>query len=580
MIIFFSFPFFSFASSRYDVETMLVDASILENGDMHVKELIVVNGNFTSFEKDLTYKNSNWEYHTPNELFDDAIYNGTGLKDVTIQAKKGIDEVTFDSFEEEYTSITKTYYREDAQNLEYVESSIQDGKTYTIFYESTNETVAFMLEYTITDVVVLHEDIAEIYWPFLRNTFDNTIMKFCVKIHFPKALDSNDSHNYIHGDITGNIEQIDEKTVLATFTKLSSNTSITIRSTFQTSMVQNIILKKQTNTQALQKIVTKENCRVEEDLAEYQRINKIKTFVQNFCILYVLCLFIWWVFVLIRYQLPYHIKENPKYNPEIPKEYSIEVSSVLLYNRVSYDAFCASLLSLIARGIVLVKPGKNDNYELSYYETQRLTYTEELLVDFLFEKIGSNKSVTLDAIENYVTGEKSSLVFANFYSNWRRCVLKEADRQHFYEKNGLPIITSIFALLIIIFVLFASVYFRLNILLPWICFIITILFCIYCWMIKKRTKKGQIDYMKFQALSQYLMDFDSHFKQSLPKTVEFPIYFAYASLFGITDQVYEQMRKKTKGKKIDTQITRMNTLNQKVKYAMMLNQEMVYEKKT
>ena len=63
--------------------------------------------------------------------------------------------------------LDKNYYEDDAVNGEYVERSIQDGKSYKMYYAADDEQVAFFLQYTLTDVVVLHEDVAEIYWTFV-----------------------------------------------------------------------------------------------------------------------------------------------------------------------------------------------------------------------------------------------------------------------------------------------------------------------------------------------------------------------------------------------------------------------------
>ena len=61
----------------YDIENVLIDANILEDGSMEVKELVVLNGSFQEFNKNITYRNSHLKQHEPINFTEDAIYNGS-----------------------------------------------------------------------------------------------------------------------------------------------------------------------------------------------------------------------------------------------------------------------------------------------------------------------------------------------------------------------------------------------------------------------------------------------------------------------------------------------------------------------
>ena len=562
-------------AASYDIETMLVDASIQENGDMEIKELIVVNGNFTSFQRSLTYKDSRLESHEPPKIYDDAIYNGTGLKDVTVSYRKlAKEEIDYSLMEQTFTPFERTYYKEDALPYEYVESSIQDGKTITMYYNSQNERIAFLLTYTITDVVVLHTDTAEIYWPFLRNNFEEPIAQYKINLHLPCKLDEQ-THYFIHGDITGNIEPIYPDSLEASFTKVSSNTDISLRVVFADTNLTEINETKQTNQENYNQIIALEEERFQTEKETYERTSRILNTVQSFCIGYLFFLGCWWLFVFFRYHFTLPRLKSIKYrNTKV--NLSLPLIDVLMNNEVSYDAFCATLIQLIEKKNLKVTKLESDDYRLSLMSKKNLTYTEELMLDFLFEKIGANQTVTLNAFQRYLTAEKSSRTFANFYSNWTRCILKEADRQDFYEKNGLPIISSIFCLLLMIFVLFAGVYFKLNTILPWCGFVLTLLFCIYCFMIHKRTKYGQELYTNCLALKNFLQDFQKFSFKELPTPKTWASYYSYASLFGIGNSTYEAMinaltTKFIGVKKVKGELTTLNAVNEKIKYALLLN---------
>jgi len=84
-------------AADYTVENFLVDATVLENGDMNVKELIVLDGTFNGYIRDITYQNSILKFHTPIDFSQDAIYNATGISNVQIKAKTISDSVSFDT---------------------------------------------------------------------------------------------------------------------------------------------------------------------------------------------------------------------------------------------------------------------------------------------------------------------------------------------------------------------------------------------------------------------------------------------------------------------------------------------------
>ena len=55
IITFFVVPFVALAAD-YDIDHFYIDATIKNNGDMDVSELIVLNGTFNGYERDILYK--------------------------------------------------------------------------------------------------------------------------------------------------------------------------------------------------------------------------------------------------------------------------------------------------------------------------------------------------------------------------------------------------------------------------------------------------------------------------------------------------------------------------------------------
>ena len=94
ILVFFISPFIVNAAD-YDLTDFLVKAEILNNGDMLVNELIVLDGSFNGYERDILYANELLE--TGTSFSNNSIYNASDIKDLVIKAKY-VNNVDFDTF--------------------------------------------------------------------------------------------------------------------------------------------------------------------------------------------------------------------------------------------------------------------------------------------------------------------------------------------------------------------------------------------------------------------------------------------------------------------------------------------------
>ena len=539
----------SASTVNYDFDSFYVDADILENGDMHVKELIVLDGTFHGYVRDLVYENSRLERHNPVDLSNDAIYNATNIKDISVKAKKiELEEVSFDIMDDtDYTILTRNYYKEEAKNTEYVESSIQSGKSLQMFYEAEDEAVAFLIEYTLQDVVVLHNDVAEMYWTFLGSGFEDTIEDVKIRVQLPEEDTSDYFRIWAHGDITGNIDFLDSQTFLASIKKVSPGTEIDIRTTFNKDFTSGISVSKQSGMEAFNQIieVEEERARVANEQREQARF--IRQVIEILCTIYIVLLILWWIYVYIRFDKEYQSDFKEEYYREFIDDYNVEVVDFLMNNTITPNAMSASILNLIYKKNIKVEElpsKKKKEYEFTLINRDNVNDTEDVLLDFLFESVGKNNKFTTKDLEKYAKNPKTINSFQASYNNWVRCVKKDAERQNFFEKNGLPIISSIFFLLIALFIVLATVYFNVDTWMPIIVMALCIVFLIYTFLIKKRTKKGQEDYVRWKAFKHFLKDFGRFDIKELPEVSLWERYLVYATVFGLADEVEKSMNVK------------------------------------
>ena len=109
-----------------------------------------------------------------------------------------------------------------------------NGTDFKIFC-SDDEKKVIGIEYTINDAVVVHNDVAELYWNVLGNEFEEKINDFKVMVHLPGEDD--DVRIWTHGPVTGKNRIIDSETLYFEDTNVKSYTPETIRIMFNKELV-------------------------------------------------------------------------------------------------------------------------------------------------------------------------------------------------------------------------------------------------------------------------------------------------------------------------------------------------------
>ena len=176
-LIVFAFAPLSALAVDYDIEHYYIDASIKENGDMDVQELIVLDGSFNGYERDILYSKTS------------SLYNASGIENVSINAKKYTNKVSFDTFEEDFEPFTNVASAENGESNKYIVSKINGGYRYRMYYKTSRSSTAFLIRYTLKDVAILHNDCAEVYWNFIGDDFEDPINDLNIRVNLPKKED-------------------------------------------------------------------------------------------------------------------------------------------------------------------------------------------------------------------------------------------------------------------------------------------------------------------------------------------------------------------------------------------------------
>ena len=305
-----------------DSKDLYIDALVKEDGSIDVTETLSLELNTKLFHKNLIYRFINL----------DTIYNSTGIENVSLKYIENKEEKEF----------SKKYYEIDALENDYIESSIPKNK-YII-----------KLSYTLKDVIVVHDDIAELNYPIFNN-YDIGIDNLTIDLKI-FSDNTNNFNAWTHGDVTSKID-IKNNNVKITTKNIKANTNIYIRETLDKDIFNNIIDNKKTSKTKLQEILLIENKKEIEKNKEALKKEQLTSIIKKVGILYiVLDVFLIEIMIYKNYRNLHN--KLTSFNASLLKKYPIYITS-LLYFKYNYNkTVICHILSLIDSNILSYKNNK------------------------------------------------------------------------------------------------------------------------------------------------------------------------------------------------------------------------------
>lgn len=531
----------------YEITNYYIDSYILENGDLEIKELIVLNGSFNGYIRELATSNSVLSSSNKIDFEHDAIYNASGIYDMKIGAKK-IKNVSFDTFNEEFEALETSDYSS-SNSKKTVVTKYNNYDEYKMYYRSNNESVAFLLDYKLDKAIVLHNDVAELYWQFIGNDFTDQINDLKIRIHLLNNDESDSFRVWAHGDLTGEIEKEDSKTVYAYVKYLYPNSPVDIRMTFDKNLITDTSKVKKSNEEALDSILKVEKERALEANRIRKRQQKIAAIANYTGIFLIVFQIVNIIYIYFKHDKEYKSDFNNDYYREFFDDFNVEVGDYILKRTITPNAMSASIMNLIYKKNIKaekieVEEGKKENYEFTLLNKDNLSDTETKLVNFLFEKVGNNNKFTTEELKKYAKSTKTYSDFNNTYTSWKNSVINDGKKLKIFE-TSIP--NKIFNVLFCLLVMFIGIIFSTNIGLsiPYvIATILSIIVVIYSLQVLKRTKYGNEQYLRLKASKKFLLDFGAFDIKELPEISLWERYMVYATLFGIASKVSKTMNVK------------------------------------
>lgn len=520
-----------------NIDKYYVDATVLANGDVNVKELIIYSGTYNGFERSIVYSQPQMEFDGSLASYEASnIYMGDSLDLIAIKSIPVDSSSDFNTIYEDGSLFTNDQYANLGDSLVYTESINNGTSSYRMYNYTSNGLTGFYIEYVIKNKAVMHNDIAELGLSIFGKEFSESIDSFEMLVHTPNnALEH---RAWVHGDLNLSYDLLDKETVRVTATNYPAETLLDIRVVFDKEVIVDTL--KITTGQALPKILEVEKKWSDE-------ANAIRAKYRAIIGVYYVAIAAWFIgliYVIYHMYNKYDKERNStfktKYFRDFPGEYGPEIVGYLLNRSPSSKDLSASLTNLIAKKIVAFEEIDKKNFLLKYVDkTSYVSEAEGFLLTWFFEEIGGDGQVTVEEINK--SAKKNYDKFLNNYTKWRGLVKKEGSSLAFFENGSAGKVKATLYALIGIFLTVISLQFVEVSYIQMPVFIVSIASVIYFVTITKRTEVGNEQFLRWIGLKNFLKDFGKFSARDLPNVVLWEKYLVYALVFGLAGKLAKTM---------------------------------------
>lgn len=549
-------PIFVYAdgTARYYIEV-----NVLDTGDAEIKELKLMDGVYKGYKTSIRYKSNGLsKFDGSKSSFEGSdIYNASALTNVKVYDVK-FTTTDFSVINKKNKEFVLVNSAKKGDYGVYTKTKNSEGVD-IMSYQPSSYARASLITYTLKDLVVVHNDIAEIAHDFIGTDYAEEINNLIIRINLPSS--SKELRIFSHGPLNGNNRIIDDKSVEITYKRLPKNNPVDARVVFDKSLVTKAT--KKSNADGLNKIleVEKERANYANKLRESAR--KREKMLQTLAIIMEILLGIWLIgLIAIVYKFynkndkEYRSEFDGKYFRDFPEEYTPSTVSYLMNKSINNLSFNAGILDLIRKKAItieevtidkkgLFKNKQQKDYKLSRnmnFNLDTLSTSEKKLFNLLIGTVGNGDYVILGDMKEFSKDYDNAKRLISGYDSWRYACESEAETEEFYENTKKEKTNCILYSLIFIPITFLALLCGSNMGRVLIMDLFGILAIIYFSSATKRTKKGNEQYHKWKGLKNFLADFGRLDEKDLPEIKLWERYLVYATMFGLAVKVQNAMK--------------------------------------
>lgn len=549
-------PIFVYAdgTARYYIEV-----NVLDTGDAEIKELKLMDGVYKGYKTSIRYKSNGLsKFDGSKSSFEGSdIYNASALTNVKVYDVK-FTTTDFSVINKKNKEFVLVNSAKKGDYGVYTKTKNSEGVD-IMSYQPSSYARASLITYTLKDLVVVHNDIAEIAHDFIGTDYAEEINNLIIRINLPSS--SKELRIFSHGPLNGKNRIIDDKSVEITYETLDKENAVDGRVVFDKSIVPNAT--KKSNVDGLGKIleVEKERANYANKLREAAR--KREKMLQTLAIIMEILLGTWLIgLIVIVYKFynkndkEYRSEFNGKYFRDFPEEYTPSTVSYLMNKSINNLSFNAGILDLIRKKAItieevtidkkgLLKNKQQKDYKLSRnmnFNLDTLSTSEKKLFNLLIGTVGNGDYVILGDMKEFSKDYDNAKRLISGYDSWRYACESEAETEEFYENTKKEKTNCILYSLIFIPITFLALLCGSNMGRVLLIDLFGILAIIYFSSATKRTKKGNEQYHKWKGLKNFLADFGRLDEKDLPEIKLWERYLVYATMFGLAVKVQNAMK--------------------------------------
>ncbi len=414
-------------------------------------------------------------------------------------------------------------------------------------YDAQDETRTFILEYRIFDVVVVHDDVAELYYKFVGDDWGEETAEVRVTLILPAGAKEGDILAWAHGPLHGEVN-IDSSSRVSWFiAPLPANTFLEGRVVFPLELVPEAT--RFSSREGLPGILSAED--------RYARRANLMRFIYEGQLLYAplfLLLGAVAIFVIRTKAANRGAAYRGDYYRDLPGDYAPELAGYLFGGRkIPNRLLTARLLDMARRNLLRIEEagsGSAGDYRLvrAAEPLEKDTLDDEV-DEFLFEQVYGHfisaseedpvpdsrpRVVLLSQIGTFADEEPRA--FSVFMNRWRRITRSLAARQKFYREDKAFDFLQIFPFLVLAFIMAVISLYVVAVA------IVLSLGLVYLWRPKHYyTAYGADQLARWRAFRRFLQHFSKMERSTLPSLAIWEHYLVYAVALNVAARVIRQL---------------------------------------
>lgn len=438
----------------------------------------------------------------------------------------------------------------------YMVSSETDRLVLKVGFDVTDATPVFTLRYTVAGAAKRWKDTSELYWKFVGGETDVPTDRVHVTVELPAGVARADVKAWAHGPLNGVVAIGPDAHVTLDVTALPANTFVEGRILFPSSALGKAPLIDQPRAAA----VMQEEAGLAEQANQERRAAKAQValaFAGGFGVPllgFAVVLAIWFAFG--REYKPTQFPGG--YFRDIPADIAPPLVAALWRMGQPADTDVgATLMDLSLKGAVYMQPiteqepgflgiGAHDEptYELKLDRTKLAQVKDPLehdLVKFLFDDTMGADSFTMHDLRD--TAKSKPQAFTRGLSAWKAQVARTAEDQFgWVEKRSrnMTAVAFVIAFLSAIPALLAMAATQMAVF--FLAFIPPIAAFVIAFQVRRRSREAVELFAKYRGLRDYLRDFSRLDEKPPDAIVLWEGYLVLAVVFGIAEQVIQQLR--------------------------------------